>query len=499
MPDPWLQVLAFFAGAAVGGVALWLLLSSRLRLRRQRLEAEGEELKRRAEREGEQQRDAREQELRQMAAGLAEREEMLKRERSRLQESESGLKERTSGLQRREEEIEQSLHEARKKERLYRMRLHSMQDWDAERARKAAIEEARKECAREIQRMREDLLGTTEAEIEDEARKILLAAMQRLASNPANEVSATIVKLKNEHMKGRIIGREGRNIRSFESLTGTTIMIDETPDSVLISSFDPVRREVARMALDMLMKDGRINPATIEETVARCQDMMKRNLQEQGEQALRRLRLPFPGKEIVELLGKLHYRLSNNQNTLDHSIEVANISTLLAAELGLDREIAKRAGLYHDMGKAVSHEYEGSHAAAAADVLKRHGEDPRVINAVAAHHDEVPDQSVYAALIKVADSLSAMRPGARADSMDSYIRRVKSLEEVALGLPGVIEAYAIQAGREVRVVVSPETVSDTQARDLALLLRQRVEEELNFPGCIKITVIREQRFQETAK
>jgi len=468
-------------------------------MRLKEIEAEGERIHREAEHEGRKIRADKERELSRREAELHSLSERLEAKQQGVEDAEKWVDKEKERLSARKEEIKRLQHEAEKYARLYRMRLHSMQDWDEDRAREAAIEEARKECEREIRQMRSAILGKTEAELEEEANKVLLAAMQRIATNPANETSATIVTLKSEQMKGRIIGREGRNIRSFEAVTGTTLMIDESPDSVLVSSFDPVRREIAKMALEALMKDGRINPATIEETVENSRKEIKKTIRERGEKALKTLRLSSPSTEIVELIGKLHYRLSNNQNTLDHSIEVGFISSLLAAELGLDQALAKRAGLFHDMGKSVGHEYEGSHASVAAEILKQNDEDPRIVNAVAAHHGEVPDESVYAGLLKVADALSAIRPGARTDSMESYIQRVKNLEEVALKMEGVVEAYAIQAGREVRVIVSPEKVSDAEAKQLSLALRQRIEEELNFPGSIKITVIREQRFQEMAK
>ena len=338
-----------------------------------------------------------------------------------------------------------------------------------------------------------------EDQIDAEAKRIGLATMQRIAGNPTHETSATIVKLRNEDEKGKIIGREGRNIRTFEVATGTTLLIDDTPGSVLVSSFDPVRREIARQALEALLKDGRLNPASIEEAVAEKKADMDASILEWGESALRELRLSTVDSEILKLVGGLHYRLSNNQNTLEHSIEVAFISSLIASELGLDPVIAKRAGLFHDMGKCVAHEYEGSHAAVAAEILKRHDEDPRVVNAVAAHHEEVPAESPYAGLLMVADALSAVRPGARSDSLDGYLRRVQSLEEMAKGHRGVKDAYAIQAGREVRVIVEPGAVDDADARRLARLLRNQIEDEMQFPNAVKITVIRESRYVETAK
>lgn len=357
-----------------------------------------------------------------------------------------------------------------------------------------------RECEDDVRSLRCERLSRSEKEIEMEARRLLMACMQRLSSVPHEDVTATLVHIPHEEMKGRIIGREGRNIKSFESMTGTTLLIDETPNSVLISSFDPVRREVARIALEALIQDGRIHPSSIEDAVRRGEEEVKQSVLQSGEDALRRLRLSRMHPEIVAALGKMRFRLANNQNVLEHSIEVAQLCSLMAAELGLDTDLAKRSGLLHDIGKVLDEEHEGSHAMAGAYFLKRLGsESPMVINAVAAHHEEIPAESPYVALVMTADSLSAVRPGVRADSMDGYLQRVKNLEAIALSMKGVVDAYAIQAGREIRVTVSPEKITDQSAILLARDLRRRIEDELQYPGNIRITVIREQRFTELAR
>jgi ribonucrease Y len=422
----------------------------------------------------------------------------MERAEERLTEQASEIEVKEKELQGAERLLEDSEHEAEKTRRLYRLKLHQITQMDQAEARELLIRATEKECEKEIRDLRQNMLSRSEAEVSDEGRRILLAAMQRITSQPMNDATATVVTLPSEEMKGRIIGREGRNIRTFEHATGTTLMIDETPDSVLISCFDPVRREIARIALEALLRDGRIHPASIEEEVEKAKEEMDVNVVELGEGALRKLRLHNVHPEMVSLLGKLHYRLSNNQNTLAHSVEVANLCALIASEIGLDPAVAKRAGLFHDIGKAVDEEYEGSHAIVGADIMKQHGEDPRVVNAAAAHHKEVPAESVYAGLVMVADSLSAVRPGARASSLDGFIQRVRSIEDIARGEKGVSDVYAIQAGREVRVIVEPLKVDETEARQIALRIRQRIEAELNYPGAIEITVIREQRFSETA-
>ncbi|TVP79573.1 MAG: ribonuclease Y [Puniceicoccaceae bacterium] len=422
----------------------------------------------------------------------------LERESERQAEQQIQLQATQKELMREQRLLSDAEHEAEKVRRLYRLKLHQVSQMDQEGARQLLIRSAEQECEQEIRELRRNKLGRAESEVADEAKRILLAAMQRITSQPMNDATATVVNLPSEEMKGRIIGREGRNIRTFEHATGTTLMIDETPDSVLISCFDPVRREIARIALEALLRDGRIHPSSIEDAVLKAEEEMHANVIELGEGALRKLRLHNVHPEVVALLGKLHYRLSNNQNTLAHSVEVANLCALIASELGLDPHIAKRAGLFHDIGKAVDEDYVGSHAAIGADVIKQHGEDARVVNAAAAHHQEVPAESVYAGLVMVADSLSAVRPGARASSIDGFIQRVRSIEEIAAAEHGVVEAYAVQAGREVRVIVAPELVDDDGARQLARRIRQRIEDQLNYPGTVEITVIREQRYSETA-
>ncbi len=429
---------------------------------------------------------------------LDTRERELARIEERTEKDRSSMEQKEKEIEIREAEMETSVHEAEKVRRLYKLKLYHISQMDEETARQQILRNAERDCQEEIQEQRRRLLGRSDTELMEEARRVLLASMQRITSQSMNDATATVVALPSEEMKGRIIGREGRNIRTFEHSTGTTLMIDEAPDSVLVSSFDPVRREVARLALESLVRDGRIHPANIEAAVAQAEEAMSASIFEHGESAIRELRLSKVHPEVVGVLGKLHYRLSNNQNTLAHSVEVGHLCSLIASEIGLDPELAKRAGLLHDIGKALNEEYEGSHAIAGSNFIKQSGEDERVVNAVAAHHQEVPAESAYAGLVMVADSLSAVRPGARASSIDGFIHRVRSIEEIALEHPGVVDAYAIQAGREVRVIVEPSKIDDDAARTVARNIRKRIENELSYPGSIEITVIREQRFQETA-
>ena len=408
------------------------------------------------------------------------------------------LEQRQERLNRESSAVKQARDAIRALSKSVRKRLEGVSQMDADEIRKQLREEVLLECGDELRALRRATLEKSEQELQTDARRILVSAMQRIASKPNNDLTATIVQLPSEDMKGRIIGREGRNIKSFESATGVTLLIDESPQMVLISSFDPVRREVARSALDALVKDGRIHPASIEEFVKRAAEEIDLVTVQAGEEAVAKLNINGLHPEIIKLLGRLKYRFSYNQNVLDHSVETAFLASMIASEVGLDPNVAKRAGLLHDLGKAVPGELEGSHAVIGAEFIKRYGETPIVVNAVAAHHEEVKPETVYAGLVILADTISATRPGARAESMTSYIQRLGRLEKLAMSLEGVQQAFAIQAGREIRVVVSPQEVTDDRAREIAKELRGRIEAELQYPSTIKITVIRESRFTETA-
>lgn len=502
--------LAFVAGALIAILFGWILTRRWLKS----VQKQAENILGHAKKEAEiTARDIRSKAQLDFEKERVERESYLNERRQKIQREEEDLQDRRQEIDRarqrlslREAEIEktrmESLAERARYENMadnYQTLLKRIADISDQEAKELLREEARVQAEDEVREIRRELITRSEEETRAEATRILVDVMQRISGTPSNELSATIVELPNEEMKGRIIGREGRNIKAFERATGVTLMIDETPGTILVSSFDPVRREVARLALEQLVKDGRIHPVSIEETVQHVEREMEGHVIGLGENALLKLRLSGVHPEVVRLLGKLHYRLSNNQNTLEHSIEVAFLASLLASELGLDPEIAKRCGLFHDLGKAIDHDYEGSHASSASRLLQRHGEDPVVVNAVACSHGEVEAASVYAGLLKVADSLSATRPGARTDSMDGYVQRVRSLEDIALSYEGVAEAYAVQAGREIRVIVAPDMVDDQEARSLARNIRQQIEDELQYPGSIKVTLVRESRFSETAK
>lgn len=357
------------------------------------------------------------------------------------------------------------------------------------------VDEAKYDSARRIKEIEEEI----KAESDKRARSIIATAIQRCAPEYVGEIAVTVVNLPNDEMKGRIIGREGRNIRSFESVTGVDIIVDDTPEAVILSSYDPYRREVGKMTLEKLITDGRIHPARIEEVYTKSKAELDKHLQEVGEETVFNLGLHNIHPEIVKLIGRLKYRTSYGQNVLGHSIEVAKITGMMAAELGMDEKIAKRAGLLHDIGKAIDYDHEGSHTQIGVDIAKKYKEDWRVINAIASHHGEEEFKCVESILVQSSDAMSASRPGARREVLESYIKRLEKLEEVASSFEGVSRTFAIQAGREVRIIVEPEKVSDESIINLSKDISRKVEEEMTYPGQIKVTVIRESRAVEYAK
>ena len=332
-----------------------------------------------------------------------------------------------------------------------------------------------------------------------QAKNLLVTTMQRYASDVASEQMVTVVDLPNDDMKGRIIGREGRNIRTIEAVTGVDVIIDDTPETFVLSSFDPYRREIARVTIETLIKDGRIHPARIEEIYDKTCKEMQIKVREYGETALFELGITKVNPELVEILGKLHFRSSYGQNALQHVIEVANLSGMMAAELGENVNMAKRAGLFHDIGKAIDHEVEGSHVELGIDLAKKYKESEVVIDAIASHHGDVPPKTIIAELVTIADALSASRPGARNDSLEKYIKRLQELENIAVDVNGVEKAFAMQAGRELRVIVQPEIIDDITSYKIARDIKNRIEHEMQYPGTIKVTVIRETRVTEEAK
>jgi ribonuclease Y len=365
--------------------------------------------------------------------------------------------------------------------------------------RNAFAKQVEQESMRDAMQLSQHILDDAKARAEEQARKIISLAIQRYAGHHSFETSTATVSIKGEEMKGRIIGREGRNIRAFEAATGVTVLIDDTPGAVVLSGFDPVRRQIAREAMERLILDGRIHPSRIEEVVANVSQEMDQAIQRAGEEAVINLGLAPMHGELIKLLGRLHFRHSFAQNILQHSVEVAQLTALMAAELRLDVATAKRSGLLHDIGKAVNHEIEGAHAIVGAEIVKRYGESAEVVNAVASHHGEVPHEGPFGILVSAADAISASRPGARSETVMTYIKRVEDLERIGMSFPGVERCFALQAGRELRVMVQPGQVTDEQAYQMARNIARKVEEELQYPGQIRVTMVRETRCVEFAK
>ncbi len=513
------------AAAALAGAATYVVVSLAYRRRREREIAESrlesqsivdkarrdaEEILRKAE------LDAREQvlrtkaefdektrvtreELQRLEERIVKREENLEKKNDLLASREGELSRKEREAVRREAESAERHREASKLVEEQRRKLEQVAGMTPEDARKQVIEritdDARRAAAREVKAVED---GARE-EGEKRAKRIVSIAVQRYAGEHVAERAITSVHLPNDDMKGRIIGREGRNIRAIEAATGMELVVDDTPETVVISGFDPIRREVARLALERLVADGRIHPTRIEEIVAKAREDVDRAIKEAGEQAVVELGIGRIHPELVRLVGMLKYRYSYAQNVMQHSMEVAYLTGLMAAELGVPVRLARRAGLLHDIGKAVSHEIEGSHATVGADFARKHGEDPVVINAIGSHHEDEQAESILAHLVAGADAISGARPGARREMLETYVKRLEDLERVCASFPGVSGSYAIQAGREVRVLVSADKVGDADASLLSHDIARKIESTLTYPGQIKVTVIRETRAVAYAK
>jgi len=450
---------------------------------------EAHRLRKEIEREN---RDRR-QELQRMDRRVNQREENLERRVETLERGERAAQEKEAELAR--------LQQAAQKEReRWRQELERAAGLTSEEARRLVLEEAEREARHEAAMLLERIEEETVREADRRAREIISQSIQRCAVEQVGECAVTAVALPSDEMKGRIIGREGRNIRAFEQLTGVDLIIDDTPEAVVISAFDPVRRETARLALETLISDGRIHPGRIEESVKKAQQLVEDSIQQAGERATFETGVTGLHPEVVRLLGKMRYRRTLGQNALTHSIEVANIAGSLAAEIGANEAIARRGGLLHDLGKAVDFQMEGTHSAIGVSLARRYHESDEVIHSIAAHHEEEPFRSVEAVLVYAADSISAARPGARRETLEGYIKRLDRLEKIAEACEGVERCFAIQAGREVRILVKPEEVDDAMAGMLAKQVAENIQNsELEYPGQIKVTVIRETRAVEYAK
>lgn len=446
-------------------------------------------------------------EIRQKAENEADRRRNeFNREEDRIQKRRTELDGRADRLEKREDQLNKRQNSLERRaleiESMYAQELEKLQEiaqMTIAQAQEMLLQEAEKEARSDMARIIRQVEEEAKDRGEERARDIIALAIQRVASEHVTEITTSVIPLPSEDMKGRIIGRNGRNIRAFEQVAGVDVIVDDTPESITISCFDPVRREIARRAMARLVLDGRIHPAHIEKILKKEEEEIERVLVEAGEEAAYDAGVPSLPPEIIKVLGRLKFRTSYGQNQLNHAVETARLASIIAAELGADVEISKAGGLLHDLGKAIDHNTEGTHAGIGADLARRHKLNPKVINAIAAHHHEIEQESVEAVIVEAADAISGARPGARRENLEEYIKRIKALEDLANSHAGVKESYALQAGREVRIIVTPETIDDLGATRLARDIARQIEETMQYPGQIKVTVIRENRAVDYAK
>ena len=510
-------VVAGVAGLALGYLIRWMLsrvhaessekqAGQILSVAKREAEAMRKEVKVQAKSEAikaredfEKSTESKRKELEKIEERIAEKELNLDRKVSMIDKKESSLEERVANCEKRSAELEGEREKLAHMLSEEQARLEHIAGMSQEDARNSLLERVEKDVHNEIggliRRKQEEARETAERE----ARNIIATATQRYAASHAGEMMASSIDLPSDDIKGRIIGREGRNIRALEAATGVNILIDDTPEAVVLSGFDPIRREIAKLSLESLIADGRIHPARIEEVVEKVRENMDETIREAGEECVYSAGIHDVPPELVRKLGRLKYRTSYGQNVLQHSLEVSQLMGVMAGELSLDVTLAKRIGLFHDIGKALDHEVEGGHAVIGADLLKRHGEGPVIVNAVAAHHEEVAAESIYAHLCSAADAISSSRTGARSETTEIYLKRLERLENIANSFEGVNKSYAIQAGREIRMLVNPDDVDDSAAMVLARNVCKKIESDLQYPGQIKVIVIRETRSVEYAK
>ena len=425
-------------------------------------------------------------------SGIDRRDQILNDRENLLSEKENSIVERQKEIQKLEDKANQIVKDELKA-------LEEISGLSKEEAKKRIMTRVEETMTKEIAAYIKDKEAEAKLDVDKKAKEMLVTSMQKYSADVTNEITVSVINLPNDDMKGRIIGREGRNIRTIEAVTGVDLIIDDTPEAIVISSFDPLRREIAKVTIENLIKDGRIHPGRIEEIYDKTCEEFKKIIVEKGEEAVFKLGLGKVDPELIEIIGKLYFRTSYGQNVLQHSVEVANLAGIMAAEIGENVTLAKRAGLLHDIGKAIDFEVEGSHVEIGAEIAKKYDEDDVVLNTIMSHHGDVPANYVISELVAIADSISAARPGARNDSLENYVKRLQQLEEVANEFGGIEKSYAVQAGRELRVIVKPEEIDELSAVKLARDIKNKIEEELQYPGTIKVVLIRETRVVEEAK
>jgi len=517
MNDTLLSILLVVIGL-IFGCAITVLITY---LRNKKLKQEREEELEKSKKEAEKAKremifEAKEEAHRlkmELDKEIKEKKEDLKEQENRLIQRENNMDKRDETFQKREKlldereekislklvKVQNDQAEVEKLKQEQIDMLSKISGLEKEKARDLIMQKVEEEMSTEITAYIKDREEEAKLEADKKAKDLLVLSMQKYSSEASNEQTVSTIALPNNEMKGRIIGREGRNIRTIEAITGVDLIIDDTPEAIVISSFDPLRREIAKITIETLIKDGRIHPTRIEEVYDKTVKEMKDKILEYGNNALFELGIPKTSRELTEILGKLHFRTSYGQNALTHSIEVAHLAGIMAAELGENVSLAKRAGLFHDIGKAIDHEIEGSHVDIGVDIAKKNHENEVVINSIASHHGDTEAKSIIAVLVQVADALSASRPGARNDSLENYIKRLEQLEQMTNDIKGIEKSFALQAGRELRVLVKPDEIDDLESHKIAREIKEKIEKDMQYPGTIKVTVIRETRVTEEAK
>jgi len=517
MNDTFFSILAFVLGLIIGIVLLLIINYLKNKKREKTADSIIEKAKKEADKikrdslfetkedihklklEADKEIKEKKNEVKDSEERLLQREKIMDKRDESLQGREKNLDEREKNLLKRQDEIQETKEKMEEIKRQQLEELERISGFTKEQAKDAVMKIVEEKMSKEIAAYIKERETEAKLDVDSKAKEMIVNCMQKYAADVTNEQTISVISLPNDEMKGRIIGREGRNVRTIESVTGVDLIIDDTPEAIVISSFDPLRREIARLTIESLIKDGRIHPARIEEVYDKMCNDVNQKIKEYGKNTIYELGISKMDSELIETIGKLYFRTSYGQNALKHSKEVAYISGLLAAELGENVNLAKRAGLLHDIGKAIDFEMEGSHVEIGMDLAKKYNESKVVINAIGSHHGDIPSTSVISSIVNIADTISASRPGARNDSSENYFQRLEKIEEIGNEVKGVEKAYAIQAGRELRVVVKPEEVDDLMSYQIARNIKEKIENEVQYPGTIKVTVIRETRVTEEAK